>query len=1171
MLQRTVTASVCDYVKTELVGFVLEVGLQNMEGDEDRIEESSARLVGRSNHSIVDGGSVGESRWVDGSEVDSESPPWSLLDENDRRQGYGSMRRRLVKKPNRVNPFDVEAMEIAGARHHHSKDLSVWQTLAMAFQTLGVVYGDLGTSPLYVFTDVFSKVPIESEVDILGALSLVIYTISLIPLAKYVFVVLKANDNGEGGTFALYSLICRYAKVNMLPNRQPADENISSFKLKLPTPELERALKIKETLEKRSSLKTLLLLLVLTGTSMVIGDGILTPAMSVMSAVSGLQGEISGFGTRAEAMFADLGHFSVEPIQIAFTCVVFPCLLLAYMGQASYLMKYPDSASRIFYDSVPVLPKWVIVKWNISTSESSPPSPIMDLETGISQNHVKRESWKTVLTLAYQSLGVVYGDLSTSPLYVYKSTFADDIQHSETNEEIYGVLSFVFWTLTLIPLLKYVFIVLKADDNGEGGTFALYSLLCRHARVNSLPNCQVADEELYEYKKDAAATGLTPKTTFGSRLKSTLEKHRVLQRFLLLLALIGTCMVIGDGVLTPALSDVEVPVACIILIGLFALQHYGTHRIGFLFAPVVLTWLLCISAIGIYNIIHWNPHVYQALSPYYMYKFLRKTQRGGWMSLGGILLCITGSEAMFADLGHFSQLSIQLSRDTCRTRLTLSYTSLLSKLKRSTHSLVTQHSIAFTSLVYPSLILAYMGQAAYLSQHHAIDSDYSIGFYVSVPGKLRWPVLVIAILAAVVGSQAIITGTFSIIKQCSALSCFPRVKIVHTSSKIHGQIYIPEINWTLMLLCLAVTVGFRDTTRMGNASGLAVITVMLVTTCLMSLVIVLCWHKNVFFALCFVCFFGTIEALYFSASLIKFLEGAWVPVALSFIFLIVMCVWHYGTLKTYEFDVQNKVSINWLLSLGPSLGIVRVRGIGLIHTELVSGIPAIFSHFVTNLPAFHQVLVFLCIKSVPVPHVRAKERFLIGYIGPREYRLYRCIVRYGYRDVHKDDMEFEKDLVCSIAEFIRSGNHEPNGAKADLESEDGKMTVVGTCCTRTDGIQLREDDVDNIESAGTSELREIRSPPVIQPRKRVRFRLPDSPKINRAAREELQELMEAREAGIAYILGHSYVRAKQGSSMLKKLVINYGYGFLRRNSRAPASTLSAPHASTLQVGMVYHV
>lgn len=157
------------------------------------------------------------------------------------------------------------------------------------------------------------------------------------------------------------------------------------------------------------------------------------------------------------------------------------------------------------------------------------------------------------MTLAYQSLGVVYGDLSTS-LYVYKSTFDEDIHHSETNEEIYGVLSFVFWTLTLVPLLKYVFIVLKADGNGEGGTFALYSLLCRHARVNSLPNCQLADEEPSEYKKDGGVNGLSPKSNLGSRLKSSLEKHRVLQRFLLVLALIGTCMVIGDGILTPAIS-----------------------------------------------------------------------------------------------------------------------------------------------------------------------------------------------------------------------------------------------------------------------------------------------------------------------------------------------------------------------------------------------------------------------------------------------------------------------------------------------------------------------------------------------------------------------------------------------------------------------------------------
>ncbi|KAL6551502.1 Potassium transporter 8 [Orobanche gracilis] len=782
--------------------------------------------------------------------------------------------------------------------------------------------------------------------------------------------------------------------------------------------------------------------------------------------------------------------------------------------------------------------------------------PVMDIEGLSPENRVKKESWRTVLTLAYQSLGVVYGDLSTSPLYVYKSTFAEDIQHSETNEEVFGVLSFVFWTLTLIPLLKYVFIVLRADDNGEGGTFALYSLLCRHARVSILPNGQLADEDLYGYKKEGITSGNNGnsnnnKNGFGMKLRSTLEKYKMLQKMLLALALIGACMVIGDGVLTPAISVfsavsglelvvskhhhqyIELPVACIILVFLFYLQHYGTHRLGSLFAPVVIVWLFCISAIGVYNIFHWNPHVYKALSPYYMYKFLKKTQKGGWMSLGGTLLCITGSEAMFADLGHFSQLSIQ---------------------------------IAFSFVVYPSLILAYMGQAAYLSKHHINESDYRIGFYVSVPENIRWPVLAIAILAAVVGSQAVITGTFSIIKQCCALGCFPRVEIIHTSSKICGQIYIPEINWTLMLLCLAVTIGFRDTKHISNASGLAVITVMLVTTCLMSLVIVLCWNRSILVSLCFIFFFGSVEALYFSASLIKFLEGAWVPVALSFIFLVIMYIWQYGTLKKYEFDVQNKVSINWLLGLGPNLGIVRVRGIGLIHTELVSGIPALFSHFVTNLPAFHQVLVLFCIKYVPVPHVRPDERFLVGRIGPKEYRVYRCIARYGYHDTLMDDVGFEKDLVCSIAEFIQTEGPNCSGPIIDLENED-KMAVIGAT---SNAIKMWDDD-DNAENL--SEATSTKEPSGVGsgPRKRVRFFVPESPRIEREARVELEELMEAREAGMAFILGHCYVKAKAGSSLIKRIVINMGYDFIRRNSRSPTYVSSFPRASTLEVGMIYHV
>lgn len=348
------------------------------------------------------------------------------------------------------------------------------------------------------------------------------------------------------------------------------------------------------------------------------------------------------------------------------------------------------------------------------------------------------------------------------------------------------------------------------------------------------------------------------------------------------------------------------------------------------------------------------------------------------------------------------------------------------------------------------------------------------------------------------------------------------------------------------------------------------ITVMLVTTCLMSLVIVLCWHKRGWVAICFLLFFGSIEALYFSASLIKFREGAWVPVALSLIFLMIMYVWHYGTVMKYEFDVQNKVAINWLLGLGPTLGIVRVKGIGLIHTELVAGIPAIFSHFVTNLPAFHQVVIFLCIKSVPVPHVAPRERFLVGRIGPKEYRLYRCIARYGYRDVHKDDMEFENDLICSIAEFIRSDISEYSSGLGSFE-DDTKMTVVGASSSNSEGVKISEDNQDNnSQIEGTSsELKEVKPPKKVK--KRVRFVVPDSPQMDMDTRAELLELMEAKEAGMAFIMSHSYVRAKRGSSWIKRVVINYGYDFLRRNSRGPSYALSLPHASTLEVGMIYHV
>uniref|UniRef100_A0A5B7BD32 Potassium transporter n=1 Tax=Davidia involucrata TaxID=16924 RepID=A0A5B7BD32_DAVIN len=786
--------------------------------------------------------------------------------------------------------------------------------------------------------------------------------------------------------------------------------------------------------------------------------------------------------------------------------------------------------------------------------------PMEPEESGISPpRNPPQLSWMNLsrnLILAYQSFGVVYGDLSTSPLYVYRSIFVGKLQNHQNEEAIFGAFSLIFWTLTLIPLLKYVFILLSADDNGEGGTFALYSLLCRHAKFSLLPNQQAADEELAAYKY-----GPSRQASSSLPLRRFLEKHKKSRTALLIVVLLGACMVIGDGVITPAISvlssmsglqvaehkltDGEVLLfACVILVGLFALQHCGTHKVAFMFAPIVIIWLISIFVIGLYNTIRWNPKIVRAISPHYIIKFFSETGKDGWISLGGVLLCITGTEAMFADLGHFTALSIRL---------------------------------AFAFVVYPCLVVQYMGQAAFLSKN---ISSIPNSFYDSIPEVVFWPAFVIATLAAIVGSQAIITATFSIIKQCHALGCFPRVKVVHTSKHIYGQIYIPEINWILMILTLSIAIGFRDTTVIGNAYGLACMTVMFITTCLTALVIIFVWQRNILLAAAFLLLFGSIEGVYLSSAFIKVPQGGWVSLVLSFIFMAIMFIWHYGTRKKYNFDLHNKVPLKWIIGLGPSLGIVRVPGIGLIYSELATGVPAIFSHFVTNLPAFHNVLVFVCVKSVPVPYVSSEERYLIGRICPRPYRMYRCIVRYGYKDIQRDDGDFENQLIQSIAEFIQMEAVEPQLSSSESASFDGRMAVISTRTIQSGSslIVSEEGDFDesnSIQSSKSVTLQSLRSVyddenPQIR-RRQVRFQLPPNPGVDPSVREELLDLIQAKEAGVAYIMGHSYVKARRSSSYLKKLVIDIGYSFLRKNCRGPAVALNIPHISLIEVGMTYYV
>lgn len=775
--------------------------------------------------------------------------------------------------------------------------------------------------------------------------------------------------------------------------------------------------------------------------------------------------------------------------------------------------------------------------------------------SGVTHPSQLQVSWARNLILAYQSIGVVYGDLSTSPLYVFPNTFIGKLQHHKDEEAVFGAFSLIFWTLTLIPLLKYLLVLLNAHDNGQGGIFALYSLLCRHAKLSLLPNQQAADEELSAYKSDPAPS---------SPFKTIFEKHKRLRTVLLLLVLsTAAALVIGNGVLSPAISVLSsmsglqatekkwtdgqlLLLTCVILVGLFAFQHSGTHRVAFMFSPIVIIWLISLLSLGFYNIIHWNPKIIYAISPLYIIKFFRVTGQDGWISLGGILLSVTGTEAMFSNLGHFTSVSIRL---------------------------------AFAFLVYPCLVVQYMGQAAFLSKNLGSIPN---SFYSSVPDPVFWPVFVIAALAAIVGSQAAITSTFSIIKQCHALGCFPRVKLVHTSK--HGHMYIPEINWILMILTLAVTIGFRDTILIGNAYGLAFMIVMFITTFLMALVIVLVWEKSCFLGALFLGSLWIVEGAYLSAALMKLPQGGWVPLVLACISMTAMYVWHYGTRRKYSFDLHNKVSLKWLLGLGPSLGIVRVPGIGLVYSELATGVPAIFSHFVTNIPAFHKVVVFVCVKSVPVPHVYPEERFLVGRVCPKPYRMYRCIARYGYKDIQRVDGDFENQLIQSIAEFIQmEAGDVQSSASESHQSYDGRMAVLSSDKSLSNSIltvsEVEENDETGRQSSKSMTLQSLRS--VYEEeyqegqvrRRRVRFGLTEASSrgMEASVREELKELIGAKEAGVAYVMGHSYVKARKSSTWLKKMIIDIGYSFLRKNCRGPAVALNIPHISLVEVGMVYYV
>ncbi|KAL4279745.1 hypothetical protein GQ457_03G000530 [Hibiscus cannabinus] len=662
--------------------------------------------------------------------------------------------------------------------------------------------------------------------------------------------------------------------------------------------------------------------------------------------------------------------------------------------------------------------------WDLDQKFDKP----MDEEAGKLRNMSteKNTSALMLLRLAFQSLGVVYGDLGTSPLYVFYNTFPDKI---EDPEDVVGALSLIIYSLTLVALLKYVLVVCKANDNGQGGTFALYSLLCRHANIKVIPNQHRTDEKLTTYSRSTFH-----EKSFAGKTKRWLENDIYKKHALLVLVLVGTCNVIGDGILTPAISvlsasggiKVDHPrinnvvvlvVAVALLVALFSMQHYGTDKVSWLFAPVVLLWFLAVAGIGTYNIWKYDTSVLKAFLPVYIWRYFKRRRKDGWISLGGIMLSITGTEALFADLAFFPVAAVQL---------------------------------AFTVVVFPCLLLAYAGQAAYLIKNR---DNVDEAFYRSIPGT-------------------------------------------------------------------------------------AVVFVMLVTTLLMTLIMILVWRSHWSLVVLFTSLSLVVECTFISAVLVKIDLGGWIPLVIAAAFLVTMYAWHYGTTKRYEFEMHVKVSMAWLLGLGPSLGLVRVPGTGLVYTELSSGVPHIFSHFITNLPAIHSVVVFVCVKYLPVYTVPEEERFLVKRIGPKNFHLFRCVARYGYRDLHRKDDDFEKKLFDNLFSFVRVESMMEGCSESD-ESSWHEQQSEQSGDSLTDNENTMASDIET--ACVATEM------------------------------DELEFLNKCREAGVVHILGNTEVRARRDAGICKKITIDYVYAFLRKICRENSVIFNVPRESLLSVGQVIYV
>ena len=539
---------------------------------------------------------------------------------------------------------------------------------------------------------------------------------------------------------------------------------------------------------------------------------------------------------------------------------------------------------------------------------------------------------RKLAALSLGALGVVFGDIGTSPLYAFKEAFGGDHPLPLNEANVFGVLSLIFWAIMLIVSLKYVFFMLRFDNKGEGGVLALLALT----------------SQLFRNKRRLSNTAM-------------------------IIAIFGASMFFGDAVITPAisvLSAVEgisvatpalerwvVPATIAIIVGVFALQPYGTEKIGRMFGPVTLVWFFAIGALGVKSIVA-TPAILWALDPSYAVRFAVDSPGLAFIALGAVFLALTGGEALYADMGHFGRQPIR---------------------------------IAWFGLVLPTLILNYLGQGALVLRDPAAVKN---PFYLLAPPELLVPLVVLATIATVIASQATISGAFSVTQQASRLGYLPRVPVTHTSETERGQIYIGQLNWMMMAIVVLLVVGFGSSTNLAAAYGIAVSATMALATVLVSLLVIATGGRTKVLVLGALLVVFLVELMFFASNTTKIAAGGWFPVLCGLIIFMLLTTWKRGsevlTANAAGKHVQLKGFCEHLSS------VTRVPGTAVFFSANSQIVPTTLLHNLKHNKVLHERVVFLTMTTEDVPKVADDERVEVEMLVPQS--VYQVTVRYGFME-----------------------------------------------------------------------------------------------------------------------------------------------------------------------------